>query len=133
VTPIRAAILATAVAGAVIATYLTFTHYAHVSPICTSGGCETVQRSSYAELAGVPVALLGLIAYCSLAATTLRRGVAAATAGVVIALGGAGFSAYLLWAQLDPIGALCQWCLANDVVIALAALLSLVRLATEPS
>jgi uncharacterized membrane protein len=133
VTLIRAAILATAVAGVVIATYLTYTHYAHVSPICTSGGCETVQRSSYAELAGIPVAVLGLIAYCALAATTLRRGVVAATLGVVIALGGAGFSGYLLWAQLGPIGAICQWCVANDVVIALAALLGLVRLATEPS
>jgi uncharacterized membrane protein len=133
VTPIRAAILVSAAAGAVIATYLTYTHYAHVAPICTSGGCEKVQHSSYAELAGIPVAVLGLIAYCALAATTLRRGVAAATAGAVIALGGAGFSAYLLWAQLGPIGAICQWCVANDVVIAIAALLSLVRLATEPS
>jgi uncharacterized membrane protein len=133
VTPIRAAILATAAAGAVIATYLTYTHYAHVAPICTSGGCEKVQHSSYAELAGIPVAVLGLIAYCALAVTTLRRGVAAATAGAVIALGGAGFSAYLLWAQLGPIGAICQWCVANDVVIAIAAVLSLVRLATEPS
>ena len=132
-TPIRGAILATAVAGAVIAAYLTYTHYAHVSPICTAGGCETVQRSSYAELAGIPVAVLGLIAYCALAATTLRRGVVAATLGVVIALAGAGFSGYLLWAQLGPIGAICQWCVANDVVIALAALLGLVRLATEPS
>jgi uncharacterized membrane protein len=133
VTPIRAAILATAAAGAVIATYLTYTHYAHVAPICTSGGCEKVQHSSYAELAGIPVAVLGLIAYCALGVTTLRRGVAAATAGAVIALGGAGFSAYLLWAQLGPIGAICQWCVANDVVIAIAAVLSLVRLATEPS
>jgi uncharacterized membrane protein len=133
VTPIRAAILATAVAGVVIATYLTYTHYAHVSPICTSGGCETVQRSSYAELVGIPVAVLGLVAYAALALTTLRRGVASATTGVVIALGGAGFSAYLLWAQLGPIGAICQWCVANDVVIALAALLSLVRLANEPA
>jgi uncharacterized membrane protein len=132
VTPIRAAILATAVAGAIIAAYLTSVHYAHVAPICTTGGCEKVQRSSYAELAGIPVAVLGLVAYCALAATTLIRGIPAATAGAVIALGGAAFSGYLHWAQLGPIGAICQWCLGNDAVIALAAVLSLVRLATEP-
>lgn len=131
-TPLRAAILVTSVAGAAIAAYLTYTHYSHVAPICTSGGCETVQHSRYAELAGIPVAVLGLIGYCALAATTLRRGVAAATAGAVIALGGAAFSGYLLWAQLGPIGAICQWCVGNDVVIGIAALLSVVRLATEP-
>jgi len=79
------------------------------------------------------VAVLGLVAYGALALTTLRRGVAAATAGAVVALGGAAFSGYLLWAQLGPIGAICQWCLGNDAVIALAAVLSLVRLATEPA
>ena len=132
-TPIRAAILATAVAGGIIAAYLTSVHYPHVAPICTTGGCEKVQRSSYAELAGIPVAVLGLVAYGALALTTLRRGVAAATAGAVVALGGAAFSGYLLWAPLGPIGAICQWCLGNDAVIALAAVLSLVRLATEPA
>lgn len=131
-TRLRLAILALAIVGAAIAAYLTYVHYADVSPICTTGGCEKVQRSSYAKLAGVPVALLGLVAYCAIAATTFRRGVVAATIGVVLALGGAAFSAYLLWAQLGPIGAICQWCLGNDLVIALVAVLSIVRLATEP-
>ena len=31
--------------GAGIAAYLTYVHYAHIAPICTSGGCEKVQRS----------------------------------------------------------------------------------------
>ena len=131
-TRLRLAILALAIVGAAIAAYLTYVHYADVSPICTTGGCEKVQRSSYAKLAGVPVALLGLVAYCAIAATTFRRGVVAATIGVVLALGGAAFSASLLWAQLGPIGAICQWCLGNDLVIALVAVLSIVRLATEP-
>ena len=54
---LRGAIAATAAIGAAIATYLTVVHYAHVAPVCTTGGCEKVQRSSYAELAGVSVAL----------------------------------------------------------------------------
>jgi uncharacterized membrane protein len=132
VTRLRAAILVLAIAGAGIAAYLTYVHYADVAPICTTGGCDKVQRSSYAEIASVPVALLGLIAYCAIAATALREGLVAATAGAVLAFAGAAFSGYLLWAQLGPIGAICQWCLANDVVIALVALLSVVRLATEP-
>ena len=131
-TKLRAAILALAIVGAAIAAYLTYVHYADVAPICTTGGCEKVQRSSYSKVAGIPVALLGLIAYCAIAATTLRRGLVAATVGAVLALGGAAFSGYLLWAQLGPIGAICQWCLGNDVVIALIAVLSIVRLVSEP-
>jgi uncharacterized membrane protein len=133
VTWLRAAILVLSIIGAAIAAYLTYVHYAHVAPICTSGGCEEVQRSSYAEIAGVPVALLGLLAYCAIAATTLRGGLTAAVAGVVLALGGAAFSGYLLWAQLGPIGAICQWCLGNDAVIGVIALLSVARLLTEPA
>jgi uncharacterized membrane protein len=132
VTRLRWAILALAIVGAAIAAYLTYVHYADIAPICTTGGCEKVQRSSYAKIAGVPVALLGLFAYLAIAATTLSRGVVAATVGAVLALGGVAFSGYLLWAQLGPIGAICQWCLGNDVVIALVAVLSVVRLATEP-
>ena len=45
-----------ALAGLGIAGYLTYVHYAGVHPVCVaSGGCETVQSSSYAKLAGIPV------------------------------------------------------------------------------
>jgi uncharacterized membrane protein len=130
---VRAAIAAAALVGAGIAAYLTYVHYAHVSPICTTGGCETVQKSKYAELAGVPVAVLGLAAYVVVLATALVRGLAAAFAGVLVALIGVAFSGYLLWAQLDPIGAICQWCLGNDVVILVVAALGVMRVLTEPS
>ncbi|HUZ82423.1 MAG TPA: vitamin K epoxide reductase family protein [Gaiellaceae bacterium] len=129
---LRASIAAASLVGGAIATYLTYVHYAHTAPICTTGGCETVQKSKYAELAGVPVALLGLIAYVALLATAAARGIAAAFAGVLVALVGVAFSAYLLWAELGPIGAICQWCLGNDVAIAVAAVLCVARLLTEP-
>lgn len=129
---LRGAIAALAVVGGAIAAYLTYVHYAHVAPICTTGGCEQVQRSRYAELAGIPVALLGLVAYAGLAGTAALRGVAAAFAGVLVAFVGVAFSGYLLWAQLGPIGAICQWCIGNDVVITTVAVLCIRRLLTEP-
>ena len=130
---LRVAIVATAAIGAAIATYLTVIHYAHVAPVCTTGGCEKVQHSSYAELAGVPVALLGLLAYLGLIATAAVRGLVASFAGVLIALVGIAFSGYLLWAQLGPIGAICQWCLGNDVVVGIVGILCVGRMLTEPS
>jgi uncharacterized membrane protein len=128
---LRAAIAAACVVGIGIAAYLTYVHYAHVSPVCTTGGCEKVQKSKYAELGSVPVALLGLVAYVLLLATTAVRGVTAAFVAVLLALVGVGFSGYLLWAQLGPIGALCQWCLGNDATIAVVACLCVTRMLTE--
>jgi uncharacterized membrane protein len=129
---LRAATAGAAVVGGAIATYLTVVHYAHVSPICTSGGCEKVQQSSYAEAAGVPVAVLGLAAYLGILLTTAVRGVPAALAGAVIALAGTAFSGYLLWAQIARIHAICQWCVGNDIVIAVVAVLCVTRVLTEP-
>ena len=129
---LRAAIAGAAIAGGAIAAYLTVVHYAHVSPICTTGGCEKVQQSSYAKAGGIPVAVLGLVAYAGVLLTTAVRGVPAALAGAVIALAGLAFSGYLLWAQLARIHAICQWCIGNDIVIAVVAALCVARVLTEP-
>ena len=130
---VRVAIAAAAVVGGAIAAYLTYVHYAHVSPICTTGGCEKVQTSKYADLAGIPVAVLGLAAYATVVVSAVLRGLAAAFVGVLVALVGVAFSGYLLWAQLGPIDAICQWCLGNDVVVLVVAVLSVMRVLTEPS
>jgi uncharacterized membrane protein len=129
---LRAAIAGAAVIGGAIAAYLTVVHYSHLSPICTSGGCEKVQQSSYAKAVGIPVAVLGLVAYVAVLVTTAIRGLPAALAGAVISMTGVAFSGYLLWAQLARIHAICQWCLGNDVVIAVVAVLCLARVLTEP-
>ena len=128
---LRTPIAAACAVGIAIAAYLTYVHYAHTSPVCTTGGCEKVQNSKYAELAGIPVALLGLVAYATLLALAFVRGVNAAAAGVFTAVVGVAFSGYLLWAQLGPIDAICQWCLGNDVTIAIVAALYVVMLLTE--
>jgi uncharacterized membrane protein len=129
---LRRAIAALALLGGAVATYLTTVHYAHTSPICSTGGCEQVQHSSYATLGGVPVALLGLVAYLVVLATAAVRGTAAATVGAAVSIGGAAFSGYLLWAQLARIHAICQWCVGNDAIVALLAALCIARLLREP-
>jgi len=128
---LRAAIAAAAVAGGAIAAYLTVVHYAHVSPICTSGGCEKVQHSSYAEVGGIPVSVLGLIAYAAVLVSAAVPGVLAAVAGAIVALAGAAFSGFLLWAQLARIHAICVWCLGNDAVIVIVAALCVARVLSE--
>jgi len=128
---LRRAIAGASIVGGAIAAYLTFVHYSHVSPICTTGGCEKVQQSRYAEAAGIPVAVLGLLAYAAVLVTACIRGLMAALVGATIALAGVAFSGYLLWAQIARIHAICQWCVGNDIVIAVVAVLCVVRVLTE--
>jgi uncharacterized membrane protein len=125
---LRVAILVLAAAGAAIAGYLLYERWTGGAPVCGTGGCEIVQHSKYAKIAGIPVALLGLIAYISIFVTALCRSEPAKVAGAAIALGGLVFAVYLIYVQAALIDAFCQWCLASDVVIALLALLTSLRL-----
>ena len=127
-TRLRLAIAALAVAGLAISGYLTWVHYADVKPICTGiSNCERVQTSSYAELAGVPVALIGLAGYAAILGSLLVSGELGRVAGAFLAFVGLGFSAYLTWAELFRIDAICQWCVASAIVMAAIAVLTAVR------
>ena len=125
---LRIAIGVLAIAGIATAGYLTYARYAHVELICSTGGCETVQRSRYSVVAGVPVAVLGLIGYLVLLATAALPQAWAAAAGAATALAGLVFAVYLLVLQLFVIDAVCQWCVASDVAVALIAALAVLRL-----
>jgi uncharacterized membrane protein len=125
---LRAAIAGLALAGAGVAAYLVYARYAHVQIACSTGGCETVQHSKYAKLAGVPVAVLGLGAYVAIFVTALWARVEAAAFGTAIALGGLVFAVYLIVVQVAVIDAICQWCLASDAILLLLALACAERL-----
>lgn len=127
---LRTALLAVAVAGIGVASYLTYVHYEPRALICTgAGGCETVQDSRYAVLAGVPVSVLGLAAWIAVLVLTLSASEFARTLTVALALGALAFSAYLVVLQIVVIDAVCIWCMANDVVLVpVLAALALLRL-----
>jgi uncharacterized membrane protein len=115
---LRVAVALVAVAGVAVAGYLTYVHYQPDALICTSGGgCETVQESSYAELAGIPVALLGLLGYVAVLVLVAWDSELARTLAAAIALTAAGFAVYLIVLQAFVIDAWCVWCLVNDLVI----------------
>lgn len=123
-----------AVLGIALAAYLTYVHYAHVQVLClASGGCETVQSSSYAELAGVPVALLGLVGYALILASLAVPGEAGRSLTALLALAGFGFSAYLTYRELFTLDALCQWCVGSAVLMTALAALAVVRLLRAPA
>jgi len=128
---LRIAVAVLALAGIGVAGYLTWVHYADAEPICAGGGggCEKVQSSKYAELAGVPVALLGLIGYCAILASLALPGDGGRFVGALLALVGFGFSAWLTYVELFEIDAICQWCVASAVIMTALAVLTSMRVA----
>jgi uncharacterized membrane protein len=130
---LRIAIAVVAALGLVIAGYLTYVHYAGLHVLClSSGGCETVQASDYAKLAGVPVALIGLVGYIAILASLLLPREVQVTAGAGLAMIGFGFSAYLTYRELFTIDAICQWCVASAVLMTLLLALTLTRALRAP-
>jgi uncharacterized membrane protein len=131
---LRAGIAVVALAGTGVAGYLTYVHYRPAALICTSsGGCETVQESSYAELAGIPVALLGLLAWVAVLGLVAWDSELARTLAAALALAAAGFAVYLVALQAFVIDAWCVWCLVNDVVLVpLLLILAVWRVLREP-
>lgn len=125
---IRFTSAALAAAGAAIATYLLYVRFAGGTLACVTGGCETVQHSSYAELFGVPVAALGLVGFMGLLAAALARGEWARLTQATLALAGFFFGGYLLYVQVAVIDAICQWCVASDLLTSAIAMLALLRL-----
>ena len=130
---LRAASAAVAAAGLAIAGYLTVVHYAGGTPVCAvSHGCATVQQSSYAELAGVPVALLGLAGYAAILCSLVRDGELARTITAFLVQAGFGFSAWLTFVEVARLDAICIWCVGSAVCMTLLALLSVTRLLGAP-
>ena len=118
---LRWAVAALALIGVGIAGYLTYTHFKGSPPVCLTSGCEVVQNSRWSELFGIPVALLGLLTYLSIVASTLIRHPLAKQAGAMLALVALGFNAYLFYIQAHEIGRYCTWCVSNEIVSLLLA------------
>jgi uncharacterized membrane protein len=108
-----------AVAGLGIASYLTYVHYAGIKPACTAGAsCVKVQTSAWSTLAGVPVALLGLLGYAAIAAALVAPDTEEARlATLALSLIGFGFSGYLTYRELFTIHAICEWCAASALIL----------------
>jgi uncharacterized membrane protein len=130
---LRLAAVLAAVLGAGVAGYLTYVHYAELEPFCVGGGggCERVQSSDQSELAGIPVAVLGLANYLVIAACLLGGGGRLRAFAAALALAGFGFSLYLTYVELFVIDAVCQWCVANAVIATCLAALTLAIVARD--
>ncbi|HWJ50631.1 MAG TPA: vitamin K epoxide reductase family protein [Solirubrobacteraceae bacterium] len=117
------------VIGLGVASYLTYVHYSGIKPVCTAGGsCLKVQTSVYSKLAGVPVALIGLLGYIGILGSLLvPESENSRLATMAFTLVGFGFSAYLTYRELFSIHAICEWCASSAVILTVMMCLSIWR------
>jgi uncharacterized membrane protein len=126
---LRITMIVLATIGVGLASYLTYIHYAGIKPACTAGeSCTKVQTSVYSELAGVPVALMGLLGYIAiLGSLSIPESERTRFATLVLTLAGFGFSAYLTYRELFSIHAICEWCVTSAGIMTLLTILATTR------
>ncbi|CAN5687755.1 hypothetical protein BH23CHL2_BH23CHL2_31870 [soil metagenome] len=118
--------LALSIIGGGIAAYLTYTHYNEGALVCSvGGGCHTVQESSYATIGPIPIAMLGLGMFLTLAGLAVARifdlnwkfidSDTATMASWGITLSALLYYAYLVYIEIFVLEAICQWCVATTV------------------
>jgi uncharacterized membrane protein len=117
------------VLGVALASYLTYVHYSGLKPVCTAGNtCLKVQSSQYSKIAGVPVALIGLLGYIAILGSLLiRESETSRLATMAFTLAGFGFSAYLTYRELFSLHAVCEECASSAVLMTVMMCLSLWR------
>jgi uncharacterized membrane protein len=116
--------------GLCLAAYLTYVHYSGTPPLCstTHNTCLKVQTSQYALLAGVPVALIGLLGYIAILGSLLAPdGERVRFVTTALILGGFGFSLYLTYRELFTLHEVCEECVTSAVIMAVLACLSVWR------
>jgi uncharacterized membrane protein len=116
--------------GVGVATYIAIADAGGGAPACLAGGsgCETVAESQYADLAGINVAVFGIIGYLLLLGTSLLRGDGARLGGFALSLTGFGFSVYLTYLELFVIDAVCQWCVISAILMTILFGLNAIRM-----
>jgi uncharacterized membrane protein len=110
--------------GFAIALYLSWTKLTGALPICgPGGGCETVDNSPYSVIAGIPVALFGLLNSGTVVGLAVwwgrTRNRRAAYPAYALGLAGPLIEAYLVYLELFVIHAICIWCVAYGITVVL--------------
>jgi vitamin-K-epoxide reductase (warfarin-sensitive) len=90
--------------------------------------CDLVNRSVYARVFSVPVALIGILGYLLLFALSLRNGWRVAVLRLAAAVIGLAFALYLAYVEAYILAMWCLLCIGSMAAISAITLLSGVEL-----
>jgi uncharacterized membrane protein len=120
-----------AVVGIVVSGLALHVHYCTDPQPCSINerwDCGIVNHSPFAEIAGLPVAMIGIAGYLALAGLALARQRALLFLATLVGL---GFALRLTFIEEYVLQTWCLYCVISQVVIGLITLLSLGWLTAE--
>ncbi|MGD0005100.1 MAG: vitamin K epoxide reductase family protein [Anaerolineaceae bacterium] len=133
---LRMLLMAGSVIGLIDALYLTWMKITNNPHMCIQGlgDCFTVNTSKYSEIDGIPVALIGAVAYIFLFLLLIvenRSDFLKSNSDLFIfgiTLSGTLFSAYLTYIELLVLRMICPFCMVSAITILILLVISIIRL-----
>jgi uncharacterized membrane protein len=127
------------IVGLLVSIYMTIYKITSNDSMCIgSGDCKTVNASRYAEVYGIPVAVLGVAGYSAILAVLIleRRPGFFRENGTLVLFGlsltGFLFTLYLIFVEVALIKAYCPFCITSQTVMTIIFIISVIRLIRQP-
>lgn len=115
--------------------YLSWLEFTHREAFCAgSGDCQTVANSPYSEIAGIPIAVLGIGAYLVILGLLYleQKGEFWREYSPLMIFGislvGVIYSIYLTYIEIAVIYAICPYCVISAIAMLLIFVMSIARL-----
>ena len=138
---IKTIMLVTAVIGLIDSIYLYILKISNNRDLCIEGvgDCWSVNTSPYADINGVPVALLGALAYLGIIGlllfeskfTFLKSYAQYLLFGITLA--GLLYSIYLTYLEIAVIKAICPFCVISALAMLVLFVCAVIRLINPPA
>ena len=137
---LRTIAIAAAILGILDSIYLLIVKVTNNKALCIQGvgDCWSVNTSRYSEVFGIPLSVLGIIAYTVILTLWIllprndffKRNIP--IANFMLSLIGVIYSAYLTYLEIAVIKAICPFCVVSAILLVILFVVSLIQLIQGP-
>ncbi len=124
-----------AIAGILMAAYVSQSFLRQSSILCVNSGCELVRKNPASYIFGIPVPVFGLIGYTGIAILSFLRTTTSSPIllrGIVgMATFGVLFVSWFTFTEITVIKAVCTWCAISAIAMGLIFSCSIISLRKE--
>jgi uncharacterized membrane protein len=131
--------LIASIIGFIDSAYLAIIKLINAPIYCTPGlgDCASVQNSQWSTILGIPIAVLGALAYLALIGCYLFESknafIGRNSTYILFGISFFGFiySMFLTWLELFVIHAICQWCMLSALCMTIIFIATIIRLKNQ--
>lgn len=137
---LRTIAITAAILGILDSIYLLIIKVSNNKALCIQGvgDCWSVNTSRYAEVFGIPLSILGIIAYAVILTLWIllprsdffKRNIP--IVNFMLSLIGVIYSAYLTYLEIAVIKAICPFCVVSAILLVILFVVSLIQLIQGP-